>query len=94
MIAVWAYEPTSFHLAHDTWYRPDFLVITKDGIVEWHEVKGRYVRDDAKVKFKTAAAQYPWFRWALVTCPKGRWQVQYAETMNPHGVLPPGAQRP
>jgi hypothetical protein len=37
-------------------------VIGKDDVVEFHEVKGGFWRDDAKVKIRVAAAMYPMFR--------------------------------
>lgn len=55
-----AFEGVTFVLANRTRYTPDFLVITQDGSVEFHEVKG-YWRDDAKVKIKIAARMFPWF---------------------------------
>lgn len=39
-------------------YTPDFMVIAKDGAVEFHEVKG-FWKDDARVKIKVAASIYP-----------------------------------
>lgn len=42
-------------------YTPDFLVLMPDGVLELHEVKGSpfIFRDDAKVKVKACATQYP-----------------------------------
>lgn len=42
-------------------YTPDFLVLRPDGALELHEVKGspRIFADDAKVKVKACATQYP-----------------------------------
>ena len=42
-------------------YEPDFMVLTKTGNVELHEVKGAKVifRDDAKVKCRIIAEKYP-----------------------------------
>lgn len=47
------------------WYCPDFWVLAKDGVTEFHETKG-WMRDDANVKLKSAALQYPHFRFFLV----------------------------
>lgn len=43
------------------WYMPDFLVIKADNTLELHEVKGspRIFQDDAKVKVKATATNYP-----------------------------------
>ena len=47
-------------------YMPDFMVILPVGYVEFHEVKG-FWRDDARVKIKAAAKQFPWFTFKAVT---------------------------
>lgn len=52
-------------------------MILADGLVEFHEVKG-FMRDDARVKFKVAAALYPWFEWVLVVRDGKGWEVTYA----------------
>lgn len=43
------------------WYTPDFLVMRPDGTLEFHEVKAcpRMFMDDAKVKVKATATNYP-----------------------------------
>ena len=43
------------------WYTPDFMVLRPGGELELHEVKGspRIFADDAKVKCKACATQYP-----------------------------------
>ena len=62
-------------------YTPDFLVLMPDGSLELHEVKGspRIFTDDAKVKVKSCATQYPFP--VKVVCPStrrsgGGWDVQ------------------
>lgn len=61
-----AYEPIKFNLAHRTTYTPDFMCVTSDGIVEFHEYKG-FWRDDARVKWKVAAERFWMFKWLAVT---------------------------
>jgi len=61
-----AYEPVKLRLAKATFYTPDFMVVLSDGGIEMHEVKG-FWRDDARVKIKVAAEQFPWFRFRAVT---------------------------
>ena len=51
-------------LADDTRYTPDFIAVKSDAIVAY-EVKG-FMRDDAAVKLKVAARQYPWMQFILV----------------------------
>lgn len=43
------------------WYLPDFMILRPNGELELHEVKGspRIFADDAKVKCKSVATQYP-----------------------------------
>lgn len=69
----WDYEPVTLKLAHRTRYTPDFRVILADGSEEFHETKG-FMRDDAHVKIKVAAASHPYvFR--LVQWRDKAWQV-------------------
>ena len=64
-IADYRFEALTLKLAHDTRYTADFLVIKADGGIELHEVKG-FLREDANVKLKTAAALFPWFRFVVI----------------------------
>lgn len=52
------FEGMKFRLADKTFYSPDFAVMLADGHLEMHEVKG-FWQDDARVKIKVAADQYP-----------------------------------
>lgn len=52
------FEGLKFRLADNTFYTPDFAVMRSDGQLEAHEVKGFWT-DDARVKIKVAAEQYP-----------------------------------
>lgn len=58
------FEGLKLRLADNTFYTPDFMVLAADGVVECHEVKGFWT-DDARVKIKVAADQYP-FRFKAV----------------------------
>ena len=74
------YEMTSFGLAPGCKYTPDFLVMLKDGEVQFHEVKGARAifQDDAKVKIKVAASMVP-FRFFVVfpsKTKKGEWDIE------------------
>jgi hypothetical protein len=66
LIASWSFEAIRLKLAPLTTYTPDFWVAMPDGKVQLHEVKGPYFADDAKVKLKIAAANYPLFEFFLV----------------------------
>lgn len=65
------FQALTLKLADDTRYTPDFFVVATDGTVECHEVKG-FWRDDAKVKIKVAARQFP-FRFIAVRYVKKTW---------------------
>jgi hypothetical protein len=60
----YAFEAVTLKLAKDTRYTPDFFVMRPGGWLECHEVKG-FFREDAKVKMKVAAANFP-FRFIAV----------------------------
>jgi hypothetical protein len=66
----YAFEALKLRLADKTFYTPDFLVLTQDWTVELHEIKGHW-EDDARVKIKVAAKQFPWFRFIAIQM-KGR----------------------
>ncbi|MEQ8409106.1 MAG: hypothetical protein RKH07_12605 [Gammaproteobacteria bacterium] len=59
-------------LGSKCWYKPDFEVIPATGFIEYHEIKGGWIEDDARVKFLAAARAYPMFRWVM-------WQYKGAE---------------
>ena len=73
-IAWFAYEAITLKLAPDTRYTPDFAVMLASGELEFHETKGGFVRDDARVKLKVAAAMFP-FRFYLAQKEKGVWTI-------------------
>jgi len=65
------FEAIKFRLAANTFYTPDFMVVTETQ-VEFHEVKGWW-EDDARVKIKVAAEQYPEFAFFAVQKKKDSW---------------------
>lgn len=73
-IILWKFEAVTFKLAADTRYTPDFMVIDKYGAIRFDEVKG-FWRDDAKVKIKVAANQFP-FTFQSVMLDKGSWEIK------------------
>ena len=64
-IVHYQFEPIKLRLADKTFYTPDFLVVLPDGEMQLHEVKG-YWEDDARVKIKVVAEQYPYFKFIAV----------------------------
>ena len=63
------FEGMKFRLADNTFYTPDFAVMVASGQIELHECKG-FMEEDANVKIKVAAGQYP-FVFRIVRKAKG-----------------------
>ncbi len=69
----WSFETIKLKVGTKTcWYCPDFTVIRSDMVIEFHETKG-FWRDDALVKIKSAALQYPGFVFRSFQHIKGEW---------------------
>lgn len=68
------FEGVKLRLADKTFLTVDFAVMTADGSLEMHEVKG-FWEDDARVKMKVAASIYP-FRFIAVQKTKAGWKVE------------------
>lgn len=66
------YEAIRLEIAPKTTILPDFYVERPDRSCELHEVKG-FMREDAWIKLKVAARQWPHYRWFLITRVKGQW---------------------
>lgn len=58
------FEGVKLRLADSTFCTPDFAVMSGDGVMEMHEVKG-FMMEDSAVKIKCAADQYP-FRFFII----------------------------
>lgn len=67
------FEGVKLRLADKTFLTPDFAVMTRDGVIELHDVKG-FMMDDANVKIKVAADQYP-FRFYIIRKSKVGWAM-------------------
>ena len=77
-IAWYRFEGIKLRLADNTFYTPDFAVMLATGEMELHEVKGFWT-DDARVKTKVAADQYPFRIIGVTVKPKkvgGGWNVE------------------
>lgn len=76
---VWyRFEGMKFRLADSTFYTPDFAVMLPGGLMQLHEVKGFWT-DDARVKIKVAADQYPFEFVAVKAKTKksgGGWEIE------------------
>lgn len=69
------FEAFTFRLGHKTRYTPDFMVVRPDRSVEFHEVKGGYIWEDARVKVKAAASRFDCFKFVLAQYKKGQWNI-------------------
>lgn len=70
-IVDYRFERMRLKLAGNTFYTPDFMVTTLDRI-EMHETKG-FWEDDARVKIKVAADQFPEFLFVAVQWKQKTW---------------------
>lgn len=68
------FEAYTLKLANNCRYTPDFMVLMPDGTMQFHEVKG-YWLDDAKVKIKVAARQFPHIFLAVYQVKKN-WEIK------------------
>lgn len=66
MVEEFWFEPMNLRLAPKCFYKPDFMVITSDGFVEFHECKG-FFEHDAQVRIKVAAEKFPQFVFRVIT---------------------------
>ena len=79
-IADWRFEALKFRLADMTTYTPDFLVIGIDGSITLIDTKAYWkkagkvgITEDANVKIKVVAEQYPWFAFQTTWEQGGDW---------------------
>ncbi len=78
----WRFEPLKFRIGHACYYTPDFEVVTAEGLLEYHEVKGRWM-DDARVKIKAVARLFRDRRFLAVKAKRGSWEF---EEISPSGL--------
>ena len=71
----WLYDAVKFRVgANKCWYSPDYMVFRSSGEVEFVDVKGGGgFEDDALVKIKAAAAQFPQFHWTAWMYKSKQW---------------------
>lgn len=67
------FEGVKLRLADKTFLTPDFALMLKSGLIQLHDVKG-FMMEDANVKLKVAADQYP-FQFFIVRKSKVGWSV-------------------
>lgn len=79
----WDYEPERFLLGMQCTYCPDFRVIMPDGNIVFVETKG-YLRDQGRIKFRTAAHSNPMYAFIMVGKTNGSFVLR--ENMSIHPV--------
>ena len=78
------FEQIKLRLADKTYVTLDFWVLDDDDVLAFEEVKG-FWQEDARIKIKMAAEQFPMFRFRAWRRVKGTWQ---RETFGPEDVCP------
>lgn len=81
----YGFECLRLRLASNTTYTPDFFVQALDGVLELHEVKpwsgklgGPFWEEDARLKWKVVAEEYPCFRVLAATLAPDGWRIEHA----------------
>lgn len=69
----WRYEPMKLRLADGSYFTPDFGVLTRGCLFEFHETKG-FWRESARVRIKVAAEIFPFRFIALKRTAGGGWE--------------------
>jgi hypothetical protein len=72
LVVRFGFELVTLRLADRVRYTPDFFVVYPDGL-GFVEVKGGFIRDDARIKLQVAARMYPELRFTLAQYVKGAW---------------------
>lgn len=67
-------QTITLRIAHDCRYTPDFWCAA-GGQLTFYEVKGAFIREDAMIKLKTAANQFPKFLFIIAQYKDGFWTV-------------------
>jgi hypothetical protein len=72
-IRSWMYEAVKLKIGNGAWFTPDFFVRMASGSIEFHETKGGFAREAAMVRIRSAALQFPFWKFRLVTRVNGDW---------------------
>lgn len=73
----WKFHVLRVRLADNTYYEPDFIVMTAERELQIHETKGTFTTPLGQAKVKMCAEVLPWFR--VFKCSKqkdGSWVIQ------------------
>ena len=74
------FEAVNFRLANNTYYRIDFMVVRKVSelfVIEFHEVKGGHIREDAIIKFKVVREMHPYITFKMMQYRDKVWNEIY-----------------
>ena len=71
-VARWWFNAMNLRIGDNCFYQTDFLVLLTSGEMQIRETKG-WMRDDALVKLRAIAAQFP-FRLFVLKLKKGQWE--------------------
>lgn len=84
-VASYGFECLRLRLASNTTYTADFMVQAASGALELHEVKpwsgklgGPFWEEDARLKWKIVAEEYPCFRVLAATLAPDGWRIDAA----------------
>lgn len=84
-VVSYGFECLRLRLAGLATYTPDFLVQPVDLVLELHEVKpwsaklnGPFWEEDARIKWKVVAEEYPCFRVLAATLAPDGWRIEHA----------------
>lgn len=73
----WRFHVLRVRLADNTFYEPDFLVMTAGRELQIHETKGSFTTQSGQTKIKLCAEVLPWFRVIKASRQKdGSWILQ------------------
>lgn len=73
----WRFHALRVRLADNTFYEPDFLVMTAARELQIHETKGSFTTQAGQTKIKLCAEVLPWFRVIKASHQKdGSWILQ------------------
>jgi len=75
------FELYTLKLAYRMTFNPDFFVVTLEGAVEFHEVKGGFIREDSWLKLKMAAEKFPQHDFYLDQWKDGKWTSKKVRTL-------------
>jgi hypothetical protein len=68
----WRFQPMRLRLADGSYFKPDFGLLDRNCLFEFHETKG-FWREAARVRIKVAASLFP-FKFIAIKRVNGAWE--------------------